>query len=879
MGQVYRAFDTRLKRQVAIKILTPSFALDADRMARFQREAEVLASLNHPHIAAIYGLEDAGGANALVMELVEGEDLSARLTRGPIPLDEALPIARQIADALEAAHELGVIHRDLKPANVKLRPDATVKVLDFGLAKAMEPPVTSGPGVSRSPTLTTPAMTQAGMVLGTAAYMSPEQARGKAVDKRADIWALGAVLFEMLAGQRAFPGDDVADVLASVLAREPDWTRLPSELSPVLRSYLKRCLHKDVKQRVRDIGDVRLALDRAFEVEPPNAGESVAAKRPGWRRALPAVVTAAVAALTAAVIAFSLWPAAERRSATRFDYLLPDGQQLAVTLPQRPVLAIAPDGRSFVYQTATGLYLRSMANLDAQLIAGTTERLSTPFFSPDGRWVGYFVNTGQTNDRQLKKIAVGGGAPVTLSAVTVPFGASWASGDVILFGQRGGIMRVSANGGTPELIVRAADGEQMYGPQLLPGGAAVLFSVTRGLGPTRWGEAQVVAQSLSSGQRTVIAEHGADAHYLPTGHVVYAVADVVLGIAFDAGRLKVTGGAVPLVQAVQRPLGVNAVASNYAVSEQGTLVYLTHSNSARSLVWVSRVGGDAVPISSIAPGTYEDPRLSPDGGRVLVTRDGDIWTYDIATGRSSQLTRNGSSLMGAWDPTGARIAYSSTGKGNLEAWLEPADGSGPARQLTALGAQIHVDAWSPDGHTLTIHAHPAEGPTGILMVPVDAADPQPRVFFKADFGAEGAEFSRDGRYVAYQAEISGQREIYIRPYADPGGPVTVSVDGGREPVWADNGDLFYRNLAGDRMFVVAVATAPALKVGKPVQLFEGSYYTSPTGSPRPQYDVTRDGQRLLLLGSASGATVSLARPRIVVVQDWFDELMRRVPTR
>ena len=879
MGQVYRATDTRLKRQVAIKILAPSFALDADRLARFQREAEVLASLNHPHIAAIYGLEDAGGANALVMEFVEGEDLSARIARGPIPLDEALPIARQIAEALEAAHELGVIHRDLKPANVKVRPDGTVKVLDFGLAKAMEPPAASSPSVSRSPTLTTPAMTQVGTLLGTAAYMSPEQARGKPVDKRADIWAFGAVLFEMVTGQRAFPGDDVADVLASVLAREPDWTRLPAGLSPVLRSYLTRCLHKDVKQRVRDIGDVLLALDRAFEIAPAEVAQSAAAPPPWWRRALPAAITAAIAMLITALIAWSVWPSAERRAATRFDYVLPDGQQLAVTLPQRPVMAISPDGRSFVYQTSEGLYLRSMATLDAQLIPGTTERLSTPFFSPDGRWVGYFVSIGQSNDRQLKKIAVGGGAPVTLCAVTVPFGASWAADNTIVFGQRGGIMRVSANGGTPELIIHAGDGEQMYGPQLLPGGVAVLVSVTRGMGPARWNQAQVVAHSLTTGQRTVVAERGDDAHYLPSGHVVYAVGDGLFGVTFDAAHSRVTGGAIPLVQGVHRPVGVSTAAANYAVSEQGTLIYLTQNGSARSLVWMNRDGAAAAPIGSIPSGAYEDPRLSPDGGRVLVTRDGDIWIYDIATGRSSRLTRDGFSLMGAWDPAGSRIAYSSAGKGNLEAWIEPADGSGPPRQLTTLGGQIHVDAWSPDGRTLTIHRHPPEGSTAILMLPVDAADATPRAFLNGDFNAEGAEFSPDGRYVAYVAELSGQREIYIKSYADTGAQMTVSVGGGREPVWANNGDLFYRSLTGDRMFVVSVTTDPALRVGKPVQLFEGSYYVSPTGSPRPQYDVTRDGQRFLLLASASGTSASLARPRIVVVQDWFDELRRLVPTR
>jgi Tol biopolymer transport system component len=480
----------------------------------------------------------------------------------------------------------------------------------------------------------------------------------------------------------------------------------------------------------------------------------------------------------------------------------------------------------------------------------------------------------------LKKIAVSGGGAVILCAATIPFGASWTPDNTILFGQRAGIMRVSANGGTPELIIQAGESEQMYGPQLLPDRASVLFSVTRemGPGPTRWDQAQVVVQSLSSGKRSVVVQGGSDARYLPTGHVVYALRDGVFGVAFDVDRLRVVGGAVPLVQGVQRPVGINAAASNYAISEQGTLVYLTRSSSLRSLLWVNRNGSAAGPVSSIPPGTYEDPRVSPDGGRVLVTREGDVWIYDVATGRSSRLTRDGSSLMGVWDPTGSQIAYSSARKGNLEAWVEPSDGSGPPRQLTNLGGQVHVDSWSPDGRTLTMHHHPPEGPTSIVMLPVDTTDPKPRVFLKGDFNAEGADFSRDGRYVAYQADATGQREIYIRRYSEPGGQVTVSVGGGREPVWANNGDLFYRSLTGERMFAVSVPTEPALKVERPVELFQGPYYISPGGSPRPQYDVMPDGQRFLLLASVPGTNTSGARPRMVVVQNWFDELRRLVPT-
>jgi Tol biopolymer transport system component len=873
MGEVYRASDTTLKRAVAIKVLPDALAADVERLGRFRREAEVLASLNHPHIAAIYGFEQTGPTPALVMELVDGPTLADRIAQGPIPIAETLVIAGQIANALEAAHEQGIVHRDLKPANVKVRLDGVVKVLDFGLAKALEPPrATSQGGVTHSPTMTSPAlMTGAGVLLGTAAYMSPEQARGKAVDKRADVWAFGAVLYEMLTGQRPFAGDDVSDVLASVLAREPDWTLLPAALPPVLGMFIKRCLHKDQAQRVRDIGDMSLALEGAFDAAAAPFAPPVAAAEAAWRRALPLAATAIVAFLIAGLAAWRLWPAAESRSTTQFDYLLPEGQQLLAT--QRPAIAISPDGRHFVYQTRQGLHVRSMGELEARRITGTEETLLSPFLSPDGQWVAYVSSAGE-----LKKIAIGGGTPVTLCSAEFPYGASWTRDNTILLGQRRGIVRVSANGGTPELIVAAGEGEELYGPQLLPGGRSVLFIVAKGQGPNRWEQAQVAVQSLSSGQRTVVVQRGSDAHYLPTGHLVYAVADGVFGTLFDAERLTVTGAAVPLVQGVQRAQGVVAVGSNYAVSDTGTLVYVAGRSSLYSLVWMNR-DGTADRVTSIPAGSYQDLRLSPDGGRVLVTRDGDIWIYDLASGRNSRLTRDGTSLMGVWDPSGSQVAYSSAKGGNLEAWVASSDGSGQPRQLTKLGGQVHVDSWSPDGRRLALHHHRLNLPAPILMVAMDASDPKPEVFIGGEFNAEGANFSRDGHYVSYLSQETGQREIYVRPYPGPGGQVTVSVGGGQEPVWAKNGDVFYRNLTGDRMFAVRVTTEPALKVGTSVQLFQGTFYIAPTGSPRPQYDVTADGKRLLMLAPGSGTDSSAARGRVVVVERWFEELQSKVPTK
>ena len=875
MGEVYRAADTNLGRQVAIKVLPDAFAHDAERLARFEREAKTLASLSHPNIAIVHGLErsDASavrpGVYALIMELVEGPTLADRIAAGSIPLDEALPIADQIANALDAAHEQGIIHRDLKPANIKVREDGTVKVLDFGLAKALEPAGGSPSGLTLSPTITSPVMTGVGVLLGTAPYMSPEQARGRAVDKRTDIFAFGAVLYEMLSGRRAFAGDEVSDVLASVLARDPDWTALPAALPPAIVASIKRCLIKDRKQRFRDIGDVSLALKGAFDVSPQVASP-VAVSRPLWRRALPVVIAVVVSMLIAGLGIWRLWPSPEPRAVTRFEFFLPEGQMFAVT--QRPIVAMSPTGDAFVYQEQGGLYRRSLADLETKLIVGSAGNFGSPFLSPDGQWVAYFDAPGQ-----LRKVSVSGGAPVNVCAGTMPLGASWATDGTILFGQLTGIMRVSADGGAPELIIPARGNEQLHGPQLLPDGRSVLFSLTTDTGPNRWNLAQVVVQDLSSGQRTIVVKGGSDARYLPSGHVVYAVRDAVFGIAFDAKRLEVRGGPRPLVQGVQMVVGISGVASNYGVSNDGTLVYVGGAPSQRTLAWRQRNSAAAEPITTIPPGALDDPRLSADSRRVLVTRDGDIWTYDIASGRSSRVSRDGVSQMGVWDPTGSQIAYSSAVSGNLEAWAVPSDGSGQPRQLTKLGGQVHVDSWAPDGRLLSIHHHTPQGPVNILMVPMGTDDQTPRTFLEGRGLAEGADFSLDMRYVAYLAQETGRREIFIRPYPGPGAQVTVSVGGGREPMWIENGEVFYRSLDGEQMFAVSVETAPSLKVGTPVPLFRGPYYVSAAGSPRPQYDVTADGQRFLLIAPDPASSSSSGRSRIVVVQNWIEELKRLVP--
>ena len=868
MGQVWQATDTQLGRQVALKILPDAFAADPDRLARFKREAQILASLNHPNIAAIYGIEESEGTRALVLELVEGPTLADRIAHGAMPIEEALPIARQIAEALEAAHEAGVIHRDLKPANIKVKDDGTVKVLDFGLAKAFQPDPESDP--SQSPTLTAVA-TRAGIIMGTAAYMSPEQAKGRPVDKRSDVWAFGAVLFEMLTGTRAFAGDDVSDTMAAVLRAEVNLEKLPDETPSRLRRVLQASLQRDPRQRVHDVADVRLAMEGAFEttVSVP-ADTATAAPQQFWQRPGPALIAMLLVAVLTGLAGWSLRPT-EPRAITRFPYDLPPNHVLRATT--RGVLAVSPDGRRFVYNTAEGLYLRSMDALEARLLPGTEEVLESPVFSPDGQSLAY----ADRPDGQLKRLALSGGAPVVLGDGTRPMGVSWEADGTILFGDAAGIMRVSANGGTPELVIPAAEGEILDGPQLLPDGDSVLFTVgnrTGGVG-TQWTDAQIVAESLTSGVRTVLLP-GTDARYVSTGHLVYALDDGLFGVAFDADSLTVVGGSVSLVQGVVR--AGFAASANYAVSDNGTLFYLAGTaTSGSSLAWVDWAGMVDV-LDTIPPKAYLGPRLSPNGERVLVVADGDAWIYDLASGRESPVTTDGSVIRYAdWTPSGTEVAYSSSrGSRGGTVWIQPADGSGTPRLLAALDGGVHLESWTPDGRTFAAHQHVASG-SNLLMIPSDGADAEPETWLEREFSDYGAVFSPDGRYVAHVSDQTGEREIYIRPFPGPGGQETVSVGGGDEPAWASNGELFYRRRSDYAMMVVEVSTEPTLNVGQPRELFRGGVY--PGGPPRAKYAVTADGQRFLMSADlvASPGREAGTGPKVVVVQNWVEELKARVP--
>ena len=870
MGEVYRARDTKLEREVAIKILPEEFAKDKERLARFDREAKLLASLNHPNIASIYGLEESDGVKALVLELVEGPTLAERIQEGPISVEETLTIAKQIAEALEAGHEAGVIHRDLKPANVKVKEDGTVKVLDYGLAKALEgdAPAATDTELSQSPTLARQG-TQIGVILGTAAYMSPEQAKGKRVDRRTDIWAFGAVLYEMLTGKCAFEGDDVSDTLAAVLRAEPDFARLPSATPPALRRVLELCLAKDAKRRVHDIADVQLAVDGAFQTASEASAPAAVSR---WT--LPLI--AAVGAGLVTGLVFRSLTRSEPPEVTRFAYELPEGQRLRNT--SRPVLAVAPDGRRFVYNATGGLYLRSMDQLDARLLPGTEESITMVFFSPDGQSVAFQQNG------QLKRLALSGGAPFVVCSVSRPFSGYWAADDTILFAETEGIFRVSANGGTPALVIPAADGEVLDTPYLLPGGDTVLFTVGTGAATSRAGSrdyARIAGVSLTSGERTVLLQGGSDARYVASGHLVYALNDGLFAVAFDARKLQVTSGPVSMVEGA---LVASASSSaNYAVSDDGSLFFVAagHDASNASMVWVDRTGKVEV-IETMPPNAYAWPRLSPDGDRVLVLGDGDARVFELASGRQTRLTDDGASNYLGWTPSGKEVTYTSArGSFEGEIWIQPADGGGEARQLTSLGGRVDFDAWAPGGRTFSAHHHTGRG-TNQLMAAFDGEDAELETWLEHDHSDNNALFSRDGRYVAFLSDQTGQWEVYIRPYPGPGGQTPVSVAGGTEPAWAPTGELFYRRTRDYMMMAVEVSTDPVLTVRAPVELFAG-VGPGVGSSPTARYDVTADGQRFImsadLMGSGEAGAGGGRRQQVIVVQNWVEELKKRVPTR
>jgi Tol biopolymer transport system component len=842
MGEVYRARDSRLRRDVAIKILPASFAEDPDRLARFQREAQVLAALNHPEIAAIYGLEEKDGIQALVLELVPGETLAERLARGPIPLDEALEVARQMADALAAAHEKGIVHRDLKPANVKCTREGKVKLLDFGLARALATELASG-DLSTSPTVTAPA-TKEGVVLGTAAYMSPEQARGKGVDRRADIWAWGCVLYEMLAGGRTFAGESISDTLAAVLTREPDWSALPAETPASVVRVLKRCLDRDVRTRFHDVADARIELDESPE---PSTVTAPAVPPKMGRRAAPWLA----AVLLGAAAAAGWWrtlrkPASPPASLARLAVPLAEADR--IPFDDMPVFDLSRDGRQLVYVSDRGegrrLYLRGMDRTEAKTIVGT-DGAFTPFFSPDGRSIGFFAGG------KLKKVSTDGGVPVALGDAASPRGGVWLADDTIVFAPEltSGLKRIAARGGPAEVLTNpdAAKGERTHRwPALLPGGA-LLFAIGTLEHPDNFDDARVACLDPGTRRIRVLLENASMARYVADSRLVLVRAGSLAAVAFDSDRREVRGEPVTLSEraAGDRSSGI----SYWSVTPDGTLVYLAASVGVgeRSLVLTDRKG-EARPLP-LPVHPYHFPRFSPDGKRLAVSigsgrnLDDDIWICDIAAGTLTRLTFGNTGVHPVWSPDGKRVAFS-TSRNRQSVWSRNVDGSGKDEPLEPGGNQHIPSSWAPDGRSLAvIRGFPA---ADILLLPL-GGKPEARLF-QAE--AYGPVFSPDGRWIAYaSAAVAGSTDqIVAQSASGSGGKFQLTSEGGGYPVWVGREIFFVRR---NRVYAMMVETQPAFRAAAARLLFEAPFDLS-TG-PLRNYDVSPDGKSFIFVRGVSEA--------------------------
>ena len=861
MGEVWRARDSKLGRGVAIKTLPEEFSQDEERLARFEREAKLLASLNHPNIATIHGLEEHEGTRFLVLELVEGDTLADRLRRGAIPVEDSLKLALQIAEALEAAHEKGVIHRDLKPANIKITPDGKVKVLDFGLAKAF-----AGGGadasLSNSPTLSM-AATQQGVILGTAAYMSPEQARGQEVDKRADIWAFGVVLFEMLTGRGTFDGGTVSDVLAGVLAKQPQWNRLPPNLHPRILLLLERCLEKEFRDRYHDVADARIDIQKALADPDGVIVQPVGNVVETARSPLPWIGAIVAVAMITAVVVWNLRPA-EPRAVARFAVEAP-GLMPPIGASS---MVLSPDGSRIVYQADGQLHLRVMDQMEATPIPGT-EGGTVPFFSSDGESLGFFAQG------QVKTMALPAGAPIVVANIVgnSGVGGAWCADGLIIFGQGGsyGLSEVPEGGGTPELFADLGESGDLDFPDILPGGEWVLFT-DRMEGVTSWSGSNIVAQSVTTRDRKLLIEGGHRAQYLPTGHLVYARDGALLAVGFDAEAVEVVTSPVVIVQGVETSERLGA--AQYSVSDNGILAYAPATGLAAgdTLALVARDG--TIERLDVDPRIYVRPRISPDGTWLVVESfEGEgrvLWIYALS-GESQirQLTFDGNSRNPIWTPDSMRITFPSRRDGAAGIYTVSADG-GVAEPLTVAeeGATHTPGSWSPDGGTLAFTVNAGTDPSIWTVSPGE----EPKIIFDSpDKAFRQPEFSPDGLSIAYESGDAGSTapDIYVEPFPRTGKVNKISQNGGFSPVWSlsDGDELFYSIRGG--IWSVDVPTLRAENL--PIAGFT-------IGLGTRNYDITPNGEHLIMVYPAatsdSGEPVT---PRINIVLNWFEELLERLP--
>jgi serine/threonine-protein kinase len=868
MGEVYRVRDTKLGRDVALKILPAAFAADPDRLARFRREAQVLASLNHSNIATIHGFEESNGTQALVLELVEGPTLADRIAQGPTPLDDALSIAKQIAEALEAAHEQGIVHRDLKPANIKLRPDGTVKVLDFGLAKALSGEMSGSDHqiLTNSPTITSPiGVTGVGVLLGTAAYMSPEQARGASADRRSDIWAFGVILHEMLAGKSLFQGTTISDTLAAVLKTEPDWSALPKEVPAPVQRLLRRCLEKDKRRRLDSAAAARLELEDVLtRSEEKSSAERLNATQKLRRRNV-VVASAAAVSVAAALMAISWWPPTNRGPSpepVRLQVRL--GADASLIVPRGGLrrgagssLALSPDGRSLAFAAQVGtappkLYVRDLGQLEAVALPGTDDA-GAPFFSPDGQWIAFFAQG------RLKKVPIGGGAVVTISDVPAARGGTWGDDGTIVYTPHmepgAGLMRVSAAGGTPAVLTTTQEGESTHRwAQLLPRAAAVLYTSSRSnTGP--YDQANIVVQPLPSGSPSIVVQGGTYARYVPTGHLVYVRGGTLFAAPFDLDQLKLTGEATPVVEGVS--YAVDSGVPHFAISTSGTLAYLPASKPTglTQLGWADREGTITnvrdVPV-------WTGFALSPDGQRVAVnsgdTGLSDIWIYELNRDTLTRFTLGADDDFDpVWSPDGQFIAFTSNRMGGIRnVFVQRADGSGPAQILSSSRqAQMISSAWHPDAHLLAISSG-SEGAMSLLPIKQspggtwEGETPTPLT------RGSSPRFSPDGKWIAYHSDESGRREVYVQPFPSLAGKWQVSTNGGERPRFSSSERAVLYVQPSD----LTIMRVPFEVQGSVLRPARPHPWANVTVDSVGSWDLHPDGKRVLMRLGAQNAAVN-----------------------
>jgi len=859
MGEVYQARDTRLGRIVAIKVLPAHLASRPESRERFEREARIIAGLNHPHICTLYDVGHQDGTDYLVMEHLEGETLAERLAKGPLPLEQVLEYSIEIADALDKAHRKGVTHRDLKPANI-MRTKSGAKLLDFGVAKLKEKEVPADERVTASP------LTSEGTILGTLHYMAPEQVEGRIddIDGRTDIFAFGAVLYEMATGKKAFEGKSQASVIANILQHDPPLISSSEKLSPPsLDRLVNTCLAKDPEARWQSAGDLCRELKWIKDSGSSAQMLSSRASVPLWRW----IVPWAVAALS---VALWVWRPSTTPAVSRLTIALPPGQRLAAL--DQPAIAISPDGRNLVYVAIDGssppqLYLRPLDSLEARSIAGTEDAVS-PFFSPDGDWVGFFAGG------KLKKVSVDGGPVAVLTNASSSGGASWSSQGILAF-QSQALQQVSQEGGTPQPLTKAGKTDNFHRwPEFLPGESAVLFAGS----PTNaaWNNSQIGVQLVGEREPAILVQGGTQPRYAASGHLLYAQGGTLMAAPFDARRHAVSGSAVRVLEGVMQSTETGS--AQYGVSTTGTLVYLAGGLVGReaTLALVRRNGEEQ--LLPAPPRNYQFPRISPDGARIAVSiadEESQIWIYDVSRDTLRRLTfeRDGNMTM-AWSPDGLRIVFRSNPdvEGSYHLNLLAADGSSAVERLATSDYLPSPGSFSPDGRLVAFMEQNPESGRDLWVLNLE--DRKTQLFLKTSYEETAPKFSPDGEWIAYSSDETGRREIFVQPYPGPGGKWQISTEGGQEPVWNPRGgELFYRS--GTRIMAVDIDTEASFSAGKPRMLFDGPYL--PTSASFPWWDVSPDGERFLMLKPVESQTS--APTEIQIVLNWFEELKTKAPVK